>query len=228
MKKYIPLLLLLSLSGLFAGCKVDTYDLPAETIQGTLYDADGNPLITEQPNGFVIRLQEEGASSYIDFWGKPDGTYRNTKVFSGKYTVEPRDGAFFPVDPVELQIEGEVTLDFEVVPYLYLDNVSIKADEDDIVAAFSIRKSRPDAGKITMSRLLVSKWNPNVGMNHLDYEATIDLSGTDDADIQSRTYTLTVSDILESGVTYYARVAALATNSVGRYNFSPVVEIKVL
>lgn len=209
-------------------CAVDTYDLPGETICGTLRDADGNQLITEQPNGFTVRLQEAGASTYIDFWGKPDGTYRNTKVFAGRYTVEPRDGAFFPVDPVEVDIEGELVLDFEIVPYLYIDNVSIQAADDDITATYSIRKSRPDVGKISMARLLVSKWNPNLGMNYMDYENALDLSGTDDAEIEGQTYTQTVENILESGVTYYARVAVLATNSAGRYNFSPVFEIKVL
>lgn len=227
MKRYnlffIPLFMAVAVS-----CAVDTYDLPGETICGTLRDADGNQLITEQPNGFTIRLQESGASTYIDFWGKPDGTYRNTKVFAGRYTVEPRDGAFFPVDPVEVDIEGELVLDFEIVPYLYIDNVSIQAVKDDITATYSIRKSRPDVGKISMARLLVSKWNPNLGMNYMDYEAAMDLSGIDDSEIEGQVYTQTVENILESGVTYYARVAALATNSAGRYNFSPVFELKVL
>ena len=67
MKRYnlffIPLFMAVAVS-----CAVDTYDLPGETICGTLRDADGKQLITEQPNGFTIRIQESGASTYIEFW----------------------------------------------------------------------------------------------------------------------------------------------------------------
>ena len=59
-----------------------------------------------------------------------------------------------------------------------------------------------------------------VGMNRIDAEVTRDLSGTDDEVITKTTYTDKILDLLEDGVTYYVRVAALSTNTSGRYNFS--------
>lgn len=223
--KKISFILALVMPLMFGSCKLDTYDLPEETLQGTLTDPDGNPLITEQPNGFRIRLYEEGSETPLDFWGRPDGTYRNTKLFKAVYRIEPIEGAFFPVDPVEKLVSGTVTVDFEVTPYVtvaaQIENVGAN-----LQATYTIKKAA-GAGKIQDARLLVTKWNPNVGMNYSDREVRRDLSGTDDAAIQAATYTDTVVDYLESGVTYYARIAVLAANSAGRYNFSAVHKIVI-
>src|SRR3546814_1297995 len=102
-------------------CEVDTYDLPSETLTGRLVDTDGEPFVTEQPYGFKIRMLEDGASQFYDFWGKEDGTFRNTKIFRAKYKIYPFDGAFFQVDPVERVIDGTVNLVFEVIPFAKMD-----------------------------------------------------------------------------------------------------------
>ena len=159
------------------------------------------------------------------FWGRPDGSFRNTKIFKGIYVVQPVEGAFLDVDPVEVEISGETELNFEVVPNITI-NASVTASGPDVIAKFRLVKSK-GAGKITTARLLVSKWNPNVGMNCLDWEQTLDLSETSDDVIGTKTYTVSILDCLESGVTYYARVAALAANTSGRYNFSEVVKIEM-
>ena len=96
----------------------------------------------------------------------------------------------------------------------------------DIVARYRIRKA-PGAGKIATARLLVSKWNPNVGMNHIDYEAVRSLADTDDEVIVNTTYTDKILDCLEAGVTYYVRIAALSTNTSGRYNLSEVIKLEM-
>ena len=94
------------------------------------------------------------------------------------------------------------------------------------MARYRIRKA-PGAGKIATARLLVSKWNPNVGMNHIDYEAVRSLADTDDEVIVNTTYTDKILDCLEAGVTYYARIAALSTNTSGRYNLSEVIKLEM-
>lgn len=210
---------------LAVSCGIDTYNLPDASIQGTLIDEDGNSLISEQPNGYKIRLQETGATSYIDFWGKADGTYKNTKVFSGKYTVQPIEGAFFPVDPVEINIDKEVILNFDVIPFLHISAEIVSVDKS-IKAVYKIRKA-DGAGKIKTARLLVTKWNPNVGMNCINWEKTRNFATTEDSAIVSVSHTDVITDILESGVTYYARIAVLSENSAGRYNFSPVIKLVI-
>ncbi len=208
-----------------SSCQLDDYSLPAETLKGHLYDADGKAFISEQPNGFQIQLYEGSSINKLVFWGKPDGTFQNTKLFKGKYTVEPVEGAFFPVEKKEVTISGVSIVDFEVIPFLYID-ATIVSEGKNIKATYKIKQSN-GAAKILKARLLVSKWNPNVGMNYNDYETQRDLSAVSDVVIGSTEYIDYVNDIMASGVTYYARVVALSDNSAGRYNLSPVTKIVI-
>ena len=223
------ILLYLSALLLLVSCNVDTYDIPSETLTGKLVLEDGSPFITEQPNGFRVKLNEIVDGEITDlpqyFWGKADGTFNNSKIFKGDYIVQPIDGAFFEIDPVEVTISGKTELTFEVTPFLTI-MADITNSGPDVVARYRIRKA-PGAGKITTARLLVSKWNPNVGMNHMDYEAVRSLADIDDSVVTSTTYTDKILDCLEAGVTYYVRIAALSTNTSGRYNLSEVITIEM-
>ena len=223
------IILLFGALALLSACQPDTYPLPSETLTGKLILEDGSPLLTEQPNGFRIKLNEIVGGKITDmpqyFWGKADGTFNNTRIFKGEYIVQPVEGAFFPVDPVEIVISGRTELTFEVTPFLNI-MADVANSGADLVVRYRIRKA-PGAGKITMARVLVSKWNPNVGMNRIDTEVTRDLSGTDDDTIGKTTYTDRILDFLEDGVTYYVRVAALSTNTSGRYNFSETVQLEM-
>jgi len=212
-----------------ASCKPDTYSLPDGTLHGKLICPDGSTLITEQPNGFRIRLNEivDGSISTLpqDFWGKADGTFNNTRIFKGNYIVQPIEGAFLTVDPVEVEIGSDTEIDFYVTPLCTI-NADISNSGADLIARYRIEKD-PSAGKIIRARVLVSKWNPNVGMNHMDYENVRELSAIDDATVQKTTYTDSILDILEAGVTYYVRIAALCENNSGRYNLSEVVKLEM-
>ncbi|RYY35723.1 MAG: DUF3823 domain-containing protein [Sphingobacteriaceae bacterium] len=219
---YFTSLILLFLT---ACSKTDTYDLPNETLIGVLEDADGNPYITEQPNGFQIKIIENGSTTPREFWGMADGKFNNTKIFKGTYKIVPVNGAFFPVDTVTREISGVTNLNFTITPYLKID-AAISQYGPDLKAVYKISQA-PGAGKITNVRILINKWNPAVGMNFSDKSVTRDLSGTPDATVVQTEYTDMVTDYLESGVTYYARVAVLSENSLGKYNFSTVSKIVV-
>lgn len=228
MKRYFYLFTSLLLVICYTSCDlfdIDTYPIPNETLKGNLRDKDGNLLITEQPNGFKIRIIEKGSPEPRDFWGKPNGTFFNSKIFKGTYKIIPTEGAFFPTDTVETEINGVTTINFEVTPFLKID-VSIGADGSNLKATYTIKKAI-GAGKIKNARLLVSKWNPNVGLNYNDNSVLRDLSGVSDAVIENSEYSDHIYDYLESGVTYYARVAVLSENSFGRYNFSETKKIVV-
>ncbi|MCQ2143393.1 MAG: DUF3823 domain-containing protein [Bacteroidales bacterium] len=223
MKKIASTLFILAALALaVSSWKPDTHALTDGWLHGKLITPDGGTLITEQPNGFQIRLNEivKGEISTLpqDFWGKADGTFNNTKIFRGSYVVQPINGAFLPVDPVEIDIDSNTEIDFEVTPNCTID-ADVTNSGRDLVARYRITKD-PDAGKITKARVLVSKWNPNVGMNHIDKEVVRDLDGIDDTVIQKTLYTDTILDLFEVGVTYYVRIAALCENAAGRYNFS--------
>lgn len=204
-------------------CETDSYLLPGETLQGSLIDPDGSPLITEQPHGFKIRLLEDGGTQFYDFWGKADGTFKNTKLFPATYTIVPIDGPFFPVDAKIREVSGVVSVDFTVIPFAKID-ADITMDQQHVKATFRIAKAA-GAGKIKDAQLLLSKWNPNVGMYSKNWNKSLDLAGVTDVDIQNGAQELVLENVLESGVTYYARVAVLCENQLGRYNLSEVTEL---
>ncbi len=218
---YFTSLVLLFLSG----CKVDTYPLPAETLTGVIADASGSPYISEEPNGFQIMLMEQGSTTPRYFEGMADGRFNDTKIFKGMYKIVPTNGAFFPVDTVQREISGVTTINFKITPYLKI-TASIVQDGSNLKATYSITQA-PGAGKIENAILLVTKWNPNVGMNYSDNSAMRDLSGTPDSTIVQTDYTDVMTGYLQSGITYYARVAVLSNNSLGKYNFSTVYKIVV-
>ncbi len=224
MKKRIYLIVSILLV-FISSCEIDNYEAPTETLQGVLADSEGNPFITEQPNGFQIKIIEDGSSTPRSFWGKADGTFLNTKIFKAKYKVIPTNGAFFPLDTVDTVIKGETTLNFVITPYLKI-TASFEQVGSNIKATYKISKAL-GAGKITSARFLVSKWNPNVGMNYSDYNMERDLSEITDETIVNSEYTDEITDCLVSGATYYARIAVLSENSIGRYNFSTIQEIVV-
>jgi hypothetical protein len=50
---------------------------------------------------------------------KIDGSYTNTKIFSGTYRILPIEGAFYPYgDGDTIDIKGSANKDFVVIPYL--------------------------------------------------------------------------------------------------------------
>ncbi|HVU58936.1 MAG TPA: DUF3823 domain-containing protein [Puia sp.] len=209
---------------LAASCtKTDTYVEPHETLNGVLQDKNGNPYISEEPNGFKIRLIEQGAVTPREFWGMADGKFNNTKIFKSVYKIVPSDGAFFPVDTVVHEISGVTTINFLITPFLTVD-ATFTLDDTTLKATYRVAQAS-GAGKIQNARLLVNKWNPNVGMNYSDMSIARDLSAIPDATITQTDYTDQAA--LQRGVTYYARVAVLSSNTLGKYNFSSVQKIVV-
>src|SRR5690554_6913395 len=73
----------------------DEYEAPNAAIMGSVIDKNtGQPIQTEQVNGIRIKMEETSwGDDYVPtyFWVKQDGTFQNTKVFSGVYTVTPVD-----------------------------------------------------------------------------------------------------------------------------------------
>ena len=135
--KYIAILLCCVLA---MSCELDNYAEPDATIQGAMYDHNGQPLQVNQGASY-IRMREvswgkKGNSDEEIFIGnqtlavQQDGTYRNTKWFAGEYLMLPNSGNFFPYDDEKrdgddagelVKISGTTTKDFTVTPYLTID-----------------------------------------------------------------------------------------------------------
>lgn len=228
--KKINILMLLLIVVLTMSCeKLDNYDDPKERLTGRLTDQmTGDALITEQPNGFRIKMSEISWSDNPEpeyFWGKADGTFNNTKIFAGTYEITPVEGAFFPVEAQTLEIKGTVEIEFKVIPYLSVSVADIKRINDETIEITYTIARKQIGDKILDSRVFIST-NPNVGTNILDNDLSPlkDLKDIPDEEILQTTFKETIKGFVK-GKTYYVRVGARTDNANKRYNFTKVIKV---
>lgn len=134
--KYYSILFLITI--IAVSCEIDNYDGPDATIQGVIYDATTNKPLQVDHGAGIIRLRELSwakgdSTAYIGnqtLKVMQDGTYKNTKWFSGEYLMLPYSGPFFPYDDKYkdsdaagelVTIKGVTTKDFTVTPFLTLE-----------------------------------------------------------------------------------------------------------
>lgn len=225
-RKYIFCLLLVI--AIFTSCKeVDNYDYPEGDIYGQLTDKITNENFqTEQPNGFNIKLFEKGGIKNIPitFSGKPDGSFERALIFQNEYKVLATEGAFFSIDTVIVQVGARTEVNFDVMPFLAVTNVSVTPAAGQITATYNIARQQV-GGKIYDRKTLVSKVN-TVNNIVYNFRKQTSLTGTADDVILATNYTDVVTG-LTSGETYWVRVAVRTANSLSRYNYSKVFEVKI-
>ena len=125
MKKITYIVLGIALVGLSSCYKKDNYDGPDSSITGRIIDSyTGQPLLSSQ-NDWQLRVWERSwaASTVVNtsIPIKQDGSYNNSKMFSGTYDISLNTGPFFPLDTakgVTLGKGGGLTKDFTVTPYV--------------------------------------------------------------------------------------------------------------
>jgi hypothetical protein len=226
MKKYMIICLL---AGLCFSCdKLDTYGEPKETLTGAVIDVTTDqPIRTEQPNGYRLRLMELSWSDNpqpLYFWGKADGTFHNSKVFAGEYEITPVEGAFFQPAPQTVNIKGATKVEFTVTPYLSVSAEQITLAGNELTVRYRISRTQ-EGDKIYDSRVFVST-NPNVGTNVFTNSLSPlrDLRSMDDATVLQTVFEEKISGF-ETGKTYYIRIGARTNNFSLRYNFTETVKI---
>lgn len=233
MKKYIIYIAVLFAAFGICGCtKTDNYPEPDRTLHGRVVDAETNePIYTEQPEGTRIKLlqtnwNDNPVPQY--FWVKPDGTFRNTKIFKGKYEVSPVDGPFIPLaQPQTIDLNsGEADLTFKVVPFLRVKMISVNVTGTAAVVNYKIE--RPTGSfKITDAKVFVSTTDQATNASFDNkLSTTNDLQGTADDIILASTYTATIT--LPAKRSFYLRVGARSEDNVSRrYNYSPAVKVDI-
>jgi Protein of unknown function (DUF3823) N-terminal domain/Domain of unknown function (DUF3823_C) len=217
---------LLILGTLLASCELDNYEEPNGAIYGNLIDdITKEPLESEQPAGFNIKLYEKGGrmNAPIIFSGKPDGTFENAWIFRNEYKVVPTEGAFFPVDTAVVQVGERSEVNFTVTPFLAVTNVSVQPGSGKITSSYKIARSRI-GDKIIERKTLVSKI-PTTNNVVFNFKSQTDLSGTADADILAAQYTDEVTNLAPGQ--YYVRIAVRTKNGLNKYNYSKVFKVTV-
>lgn len=220
-------------------CQKDNFDGPDSSVYGGVIDSKTGELIEQDMlNGSRIEVYEHGYSNptamYWDFM--ISGNYRNNLVFSNTYDFYLRDGNYFPIEMLDVNIKkGENKIDFKVVPYLRIINYSIdySQQENKVTATFSI-EAGSDVVKLKRIRLYSwsdqyvgepFKFDINNDNDVMDFNPTINPDNT--------VYTLSIdlkknSDIFKSGRNYYFRVGALADvqgQGTIKYNYVPFSKI---
>ena len=202
--------LLLSSCSLF---KLDNYDAPEETLYGKVTDVKtGDPVLTDQGSeGIRVRLIEtswEGNVTPQDFNCRPDGTFRNTKLFEADYNIRV-DGPFVPIvledsdgnvvrnASVNTHIKGSTEVNFEVQPFLKVEfvgsptvsagkvtaNVKVTraTTREELAAAMEATKTWKDAyANVTDIQLFVSR-SSSVGYRARDTRWSSELTYTGSA-----------------------------------------------
>jgi hypothetical protein len=229
MKRVLIFCLMLGLVLLYS-CELDNYDPPTMTIEGKVVDeVTGENLYTQQPNGIKIRLLEEGFTTPtpFDFWAMSDGTFRNTKVFAAKYKVLTLEGPFEDSSVEQLDVDvtsSNQTIEFRVVPYVRLKNVTITVSGTTCKATYNIE--RTTSAKLPKSSLLMIHQSTilHITTTGLKKSAVNNLSPWTPV-LAAKTFEDQITG-LTSG-TYYARVGVLTDNTLGRYTYSPIVQIVI-
>lgn len=220
MKKILNVICVLVAASLFS-CGMDDFPEPGETLRGAVIDKFTNePIQTEQPNGYRIKLEDIGWSDSpvpIYFWGKPDGTFQNTKVFASKYIVTPVEGAFVPVPGDTLTIKGKVERNYTVTPYTSIDVAEITGSGTSITVKYTV--TNRGGTNLQDAKIYVGLNNPNIGSNF----STKSVSRTLNAASSGVEFMDVVKD-LAPGV-YYVRIAARAKNPSNRYNMTKAVKV---
>ena len=227
MKRTNIFLLLVMVAVFFSCKKIDNYPYPNGAIYGKLIDIVTNEsLQTEQPNGYSIKLFEKGGlmNAPITTSGKPDGTYENSLIFQGQYKVIPCEGAFFPLDTVVTQVQARTEVNFNVIPFLSVSNVTVTPGTGNVTANYKIGRNKV-GDKISERKTLVSAV-PTVNNVVFNFKKETSLTAIADDVILAANYTDVVTG-LTSGKTYSVRICVRTNNSLKRYNYSKVFTVTI-
>jgi len=248
MKKIYYLILLIT--GLLLGVtscdmfKIDTFPEPDAQVFGAIRDSIGGGLVeTDLQNGSTIgayELGEYSSNPELRTWYiKENGEYRNNLVYSNTYRIEFMSCNFFPYTIPQLEIkQGANEIDFNVVPFIRVKNLSITHDAPNskIVATFYIEGGKPTVKVASMALYVFTDMHVGEYINKTVSTGTgqptrsFSPAATIDPETQ---YTLSIDLAANASVfsvhrNYYFRVGAKASQAgVGtiRSNYAPYVVI---
>jgi hypothetical protein len=172
MKKLLYILPLLFLTCSCDMFEMDNYKGPDASITGNIIDVKtktnvpteckygnffGGAYLGAPTEGYFSVFEKGWDYEQAQYWHiKYDGSYSNTKIFSGKYRIEANSDNFYPVIKDEIEFKkGENTLDWEVIPYARVIDPVIEYKNGKFVASFKCEfGDDTKANKIVNAKLL--------------------------------------------------------------------------
>ncbi len=242
MKRLYYFFTVIACLSLMYSCEKDNYDAPDAAIQGRILDQNGQPLQTEQgASNMRIKMEElswqkgdEDVSitpTYLNV--KQEGTYINTKLFSGVYKMTPVEGPFFPYDERgdTVTIAGSVTKDFTVIPYLQVEWVTEPYLDGSNYIKAAVRFTRNTKEGVAQPNLnnaiFCIATTQYVGNNNYDSQlisGTVAISNSQ----EGQTINLSTSRAVKyTNTTYYVRVGICCSDSYKKYNYTDIKTVVV-
>ncbi|MDB5120939.1 MAG: hypothetical protein JWN56_2157 [Sphingobacteriales bacterium] len=236
MKKLISRILLgVGILASSACTKIDNFKAPDASFEGRLIDVSTGGSFQTSTGSVRIKLEQISWSetpSPQEIPSKMDGTYKDSKLFKGKYRITPIGGAFWPVyEPVEMDISSGSNHDFELTPYLVIKNLTQVLTGTSLKLKFNI-ESPVEAGlpKILDAQPYVNTTRlVGAGASIREYSETkkVDINKNwADMTAADKTIELTIPDLLP-GRSFFVRVGVRLDDSYKSSNFSEIIEVKV-
>ena len=244
MKKIIYSLLI-GASVMCSSCmKVDNFDAPSAHLTGNIIDSTTGKNILASQGECRIRLYEMSYSSNPkpqDIPLKQDGSYNNTKLFDGDYDIVP-EGAWWPIERKRVVLDGKLTQNFEVTPYLQVVDVKhslegkylniscrLKAPKKDGLPKIIEVRPYINIHKFCGANQCIGKYLEmgNKGENKENYCKRLmkNWSEIEQADGMSPVYSFKVE--LKPGYHYFVRIGTKVMDSFRKTNYSDIFEVKV-
>lgn len=201
------------------GCEIDNYEAPELTISGKILDAETNELVESGGinAGTIVRVYEGNSIQPLIYNTLPEGTFINSKVFPGDYSLEV-EGPFTMVeeDLQHLVVDSNEEIEIKVIPNVRL-TINIK-EQSGVTAKINLsyEKVLPEQELLDLGVVWSEYRNPNIysfpdGSLIQEDVSTLGLTAGE------KSFTL---ENLKPNTTYYVRGSARTANAGNYYNYS--------
>jgi hypothetical protein len=243
MKNILYLMLGATLLFLASCQKIDNWDAPGARLYGNVIDSYTGTNLAMDQNDWQIRIWDKTwetknpgtVAQYQSLAVMMDGSYNNTKLFSGTYYMLPYDGPFWPVDTVRgVVLEKETQQDFTVTPYLQVLNFNATLSDTLLTLTCTVKApvitGLPNFYEVKGFLSLTTFCGNANYINFGDYNnLRKQINKTWAAEVgaaNSKDYTLGPYK-LKRHYTYYVRIGANVNALSRRYNYSPILKVVV-
>lgn len=204
---------------ILAGCEIDNYEAPDLTITGKVLDYETKELVESGGinSGTIVKLYEGNSQQPLLYKTFPEGTFVNTKVFAGVYTIEAEGPFTMSERKLEnVSINGNQEITIEVIPNVRLSITLEEQSGSTVKVHLAYEKAMPEQELLDLGIVWGEFKNPNIysfaGGSILQEDVrALQLTAGE------RTFTM---ENLKPNTTYYIRGTARTMNPGNYYNYS--------
>lgn len=214
-----PTLLLSLFLFVLAGCEIDNYEAPELTISGKILDAETNELVESGGinAGTLVKVYEGNSIQPLIYNTLPDGTFVNSKVFPGNYSLEA-EGPFTMVDGglQNLVINSDKEIEIRVLPNVRLTISVEEQSRESAKINLSYEKVAAEQELLDLGIVWSEYRNPNIFSFPGGSLLQEDVSGRG-LTVGEQSFIL---ENLKPNTVYYVRGSARTANPGNYYNYS--------